>query len=406
MKNFTKNLYRARKSYVESFNTEWSALRGDKAVVTTLLGMSLILLVVYTYIYSKETVREIPVAVLNKDAGKVSRDYIRMFDENEAVKVVEGYMDLTSAQKDFYSGKVKGILLIPRHFQENLRLGRTANVSVYTDASNMLFYKQVMAAAKTANAYFNTGIRVKKSMARGLSKNSALQYNVPVQVVSQSLFNPASGYATYLIPTVTALVLQLVILMSIGILGGSRREKNKVKSHFPRLLHRGGTIPVLLGKASIYSLIFAVILPLQVGIIYSIFSIPVRSSVAILYLFSLPYFFSAVFMGIVFSSFFKKREDAIVFLVLTSIPTLMLSGLSFPMESMPSAYKLLSQALPSTHGIQGFVKLTQMKADFSEVYSDWLHLWTLCVIYFIGASISLKLRAKSENKRLKKESLA
>ena len=406
MKNFTKNLYRVRKSYVESFSTEWRALRGDKAVVTTLLGMSIILLVVYTYIYSKETVREIPVAVLNKDAGKVSRDYIQMFDENEAVKVVEGYMDLKSAQEDFYSGKVKGILLVSQHFQENLRLGRTANVSVYTDASNMLFYKQVMAAAKTTNAYFNTGIKVKKGMARGLSKSSALQYNVPVQVVSQSLFNPAAGYATYLIPTVTALVLQLVILMSIGILGGSRRENNRVQSHFPRLLHRGGTIPVLLGKASIYSLIFAIILPLQVGIIYSIFSIPVRSSVAILYLFSLPYFFSAVFLGIVFSSFFKKREDAIVFLVLTSIPTLMLSGLSFPMESMPSLYKLLSQALPSTPGIQGFVKLTQMKADFSEVYSDWMHLWALCVIYFIGASISLKLRAKSENKRIQKESIA
>jgi len=61
---------------------------------------------------------------------------------------------------------------------------------------------------------------------------------------------------------------------------------------------------------------------------------------------------------------FKKREDAILFLVLISIPSLMLSGLSFPEEGFSEFYQKLATLVPSTSGINGFVRLTQMKHLF------------------------------------------
>ena len=79
----------------------------------------------------------------------------------------------------------------------------------------------------------------------------------------------------------------------------------------------------------------------------------------------------------------------------------MLSGLSFPVEGFSAFYKWIAKVIPSTPGINGFVRLTQMKASFFEVRNEWNHLWVLSLIYFVIASISLKRRAFKESQLLK-----
>jgi ABC-2 type transport system permease protein len=76
----------------------------------------------------------------------------------------------------------------------------------------------------------------------------------------------------------------------------------------------------------------------------------------------------------------------------------MLSGLSFPIEAFPKFYQYITQTIPSTPGINGFVKLTQMEATFNEVTPEWNQLWLLALIYFIIATITLKKQSKKEIK--------
>ncbi|GGK57281.1 MULTISPECIES: ABC transporter permease [Flavobacteriaceae] len=398
MKSFYKKYHRAKISFKNSFVNEWNAIKSDKAVVSTFLLVGFVILMVYTYIYSKEVITEVPVAIVNQDATKTSRDYIAMLNASEGIKTVSNYSDIQEAKNDYYSKKVMGIVIIPKNFEKNLRSGKQTTIISFSDASNMVFYKKVLVDVTVTTGNFNAGIVVKKEMSKGIPIAYAKQNYVPIQTISTSLFNTSSGYATYIIPILTALIIQLVILMGIGILNGSRKEDKTIHTNFPRLLHKAGAIPVLLAKASLYSLIFAVILPIQIGIIYAIFSIPIRTSLILVYLFSLPYLTSVVFLGIAISSLFKRREDSIVFLVLLSIPSLMLSGLSFPMEGFSSFYQQLAKLLPSTSGITGFIKLTQMKASFSQVLSDWSHLWLLTLVYFILAVITLKVNVRKEKR--------
>jgi len=402
-KDIFKSYHRTRLSFWSTISTEWNSIKSDKAVISTFLAVTLILLFVYTYVYSYEVVTEVPVAVVNQDATKISRDYIEMLNASEGIKTISSYVDLQEAKHAYFSKKVMGILIIPKDFEKNIRNGRPTVVSAYADASNMVFYKKVLGNVSITNGYFNAGIGIKKSMAQGNSITAAKQNHTPIQSISKSLFNSSSGYATYMIPILTGLIIQLVTLMGIGILYGSRKEDRTIRKNFPRLLHRGGTIPVLLGKASLYSVIFALIIPVQIGIVYTIFSIPVRSSLLIIYVFLIPYIFSVVFLGIAMSSLFKRREESIVFLVLISVPSLMLSGLSYPMEGFSVFYRELAKIIPSTAGIKGFVKLTQMNASLFEVTKEWLHLWGLTFFYFLIAAISLKMRAYNELQHLKRQ---
>lgn len=399
MKSFFKKYQQAKTSFWNTVSTEWKAIKYDKAVISTFFTVAFVILIVYTYIYSNEVIHEVPVAIVNQDNSKASRDYISMLDASDGIKSISTYSDLQQAKTDYFAKKVMGIVIIPKDFGKDIRRGRQTTITTFADASNMIFYKKVLVDVSVTTGYFNAGIVIKKEMAKGNSIAMATQNYSPIQTISTSLFNASSGYATYIIPMLTALIVQLVLLMGIGIINGSRREDNLLNKNFPRLHHKGGAIPVLLGKAFLYSLIFAVILPLQIGIVYTIFSIPIRSSLILIYMFSVPYLFSVVFLGIAISSFFKRREDSIVFLVLLSVPSLMLSGLSFPIEGFSNFYQQLAKLIPSTPGMNGFVKLTQMEASFSEVLSDWNHLWLLALIYFWIAVITLKFRISSEKKR-------
>ncbi|RPD96528.1 ABC transporter permease [Aureibaculum marinum] len=395
-----KTYYKAKTSFWNTVSTEWNAIKSDKAVMSTFILMTVVILIAYTYIYSTQVVKEVPVAVINQDGSKMSRDYISMLDATEGLKPILKYTDLQAAKVAYYKKEVMGIAIIPKNFQNNIRKGKQTTITTFSDAANMIFYKKVLGDISTVNGYFSAGIVINKQMALGNSMDQAQQNYAPINSVSTSLFNSSAGYANYLIPMLTALIVQLVLLMGIGILSGSRQEYIATHTNFPRLLHPGGTIPILLAKACLYTAIFMVVIPIQVGIVYTLFSIPIKSSLLTIYLFLVPYIFATVFLGISISSFFKRREEAIVFLVLLSVPSLMLSGLSFPVEGFSEFYIGLSKLLPSTPGINGFVRLTQMKANFFQVINEWIHLWILCIIYFILASISLKRRAFKESKIL------
>lgn len=396
MKKLFKLYYKAKISFWNTFSTEWKSIKSDKAVISTFLSVAIIILVVYTYIYSNQVVKEVPVAVINQDATKMSRDYIAMLDATEGTKAIYSFTDLQEAKRAYYSKKIQGIVIIPKDFERNIKSGKQVAITTFSDASNMVFYKRILGDVTTINGYFSAGIFIKKEMSKGVFIAKAKENYTPIQAISTSLFNTTAGYATYMIPMLTALIVQLVLLMGIGILSGSRRESVTTHTNFPRLLHKGGTIPVLLAKACLYTAIFMVIIPIQVGIVYTLFAIPVKSSLFLIYVFIIPYVFSVVFLGITISSLFKRREDSIVFLVLLSIPSLMLSGLSFPKESFSEFYQLISKIIPSTPGINGFVKLTQMEASFLEVIYEWHHLWILTAVYFVLAAISLKIRALKE----------
>ncbi|MCL7764251.1 ABC transporter permease [Polaribacter sp. Z014] len=402
MKNYYKSYYKGKISFWNTFKTEWNSIKSDKAVVSTFLSVTLLILVVYTYIYSNQIIKEVPVAIVNQDGTKMSRDYIAMLEATEGTKTITKFTDLEAAKVAYYSRKVQGIVMIPKNFEKDIRSGKQTTITTFSDAANMLFYKRVLGDVTTVSGYFSAGIAIKKEMAKGVSLDEAQKNYTPIKAISTSLFNTNSGYATYLIPMLTALIIQLVLLMGIGLLSGSRRETISTHTEFPRILHKGGVIVILLAKACLYTLIYLVIIPIQVGIVYSIFGIPVRSSLFTIYVFIIPYIFSVVFLGISISSFFKRREDSIVFLVLLSIPSLMLSGLSFPAEGFTPFFKFISEIIPSTPGMNGFVKLTQMEASFLDVVKEWNHLWFLTIIYFVIAAISLKLRAKKEV-MLKKE---
>ena len=106
--------------------------------------------------------------------------------------------------------------------------------------------------------------------------------------------------------------------------------------------------------------------------------------------FLLPYLLSCIFLGIALSTLFRYRENSLLLLLFTSIPFLMLSGASIPKECMPEWLYAIGKVVPSSSGVDGFVRIQTMGATLSEVSVQWCTLWVLTAVYFGLACLGMR----------------
>ncbi len=372
------------------YREEFRNIFSDAGVLLIFIIAVIIYPLIYGYVYSGEVVKEVPVALVDQSRTSESRQLGRMIDATEFVKITLEPNSLASAEDAFDRGDVHGVVVIPNNFAKNILSGKQAHVLVYCDATYFLFYKQVFKGASYAIGTYSAGVEIKKMEARGIPLDDAMKMREPIPVITNPLYNPSEGYASYVMLGVLVLVLQQTLLIGIGMLGGTNRERKRFHFLIPVGQKRGGTIPIVLGKGAAYLTIYMLNAIYVLGIITKIFNYPHRGEFVSVALFALPLLLAVIFLAMGLSSIYKNREHSMLVLVFTSIPFIFFSGISWPYEAIPEWIKAVSQLIPSTPGIRGILKMDLMGASFADVLGDWLHLWVLTILYFIFACIMVK----------------
>ena len=351
---------------------------------------------VYPLPYAREVLNQVPLTVIDQDNSALSRQLVRMVDASEMLRVEGRSQNLDRAQKEIGSGRYSAALVIPQGFEKNVLKGRRAYVSAYVDATYFLIYRQAMTGLVKTVRTVSAGIQVRRFQARGWSADKAMIDRSPLNLVSRSLFNPTMGYATYIVPGVLILILQQTMLIGIGMISGTRREQILAGKS---VIHpRGGPMVRIMSRTMACLSLYLVHVLFIYGVVYRIWDFPMRTSIAMISLFLLPFLLSVILLGQVLAEFFKTRETSIVMIVWSSMIAVLVSGFSWPVESMPHWIRALSMLLPSTWGISGGVRLTQMGASFRQVREEWIWMWGLSLLYLVFAWICVRFVKRNTNR--------
>ena len=390
MKKFKQYIYQSSADFTRAMLWEAKYIFRDRAVFFSFVIVAVLVSFLYTYLYSEETLQELPIGVVDDDHTSQSRQLLRMIDANSGVAIYSSYLNLSEAKKAFQQEQIRGIIAIPSSFSRDLQRGEQPSISVYADASYMLYYKQILTAAKVSATYLNAGVEMKRTSAQGKLPSQVRDEAMPVSAKVVSLYNPSSGYATFLIPVVLVIIFQTTILTAVGILGGTMREGNKLRKIYPNSNSFWGALPIVMGKATTYLALSMAILLIILGIVMPLFGIPVRSSILSTMVFMVPFVLSIVFMGLCLLGFLHRREDAIMLIMYTSLPSVMLTGFSWPTVAMPEWLHAFSYIVPTTLGAKGFVSITQMGASLSTIPPYWAGMWGLCILYLVLSAFTMK----------------
>jgi ABC-2 type transport system permease protein len=375
------------KTLVSAFFGEYRRVFTDWGALLILVVALILYAFFYPIPYTPEVLKEVPVALVDLDQSEMSRRLMRMLDAHELLRVAAAPASLADAERLAREGIVGGIVVVPEGFDRRVRRSEQATVTAYADASYFLIYRQVLTGAMEATGTLSAGIEIRRLQSAGVPGDAALKARDPLPLVMRPLFNPTEGYGSYVVPAVLVLILQQTLLVGIGLVGGTRHER---EASVPASAGRSPFewLQALVGRALAYLLLYLVHLLFYFGVVFHLFGFAQRGAALTLFAFGLPFLLAVIFLALTVRGIFRTREMSTQVLLFTSLPALFVAGFSWPVEAMPGWMATLAKLLPSTPAIAGFLRLSQMGATLAQVRGEWLLLWALCAMYFLMAWVA------------------
>jgi ABC-2 type transport system permease protein len=375
-----------------AMGNEVQRVLSDRGVLGLIVLAPLVYGALYPQPYLGQVLRGIPIAVVDQDRTELSRDLVQALDSDEALKVAVRADTLADAQAALDHHDVFAILAIPKDTERYVLRGQQARVAAYVDAAYFLLYSRTLQGISESAAAASAEISKRGARSEGSLVYAAMtRSSSPIDFLSQPLFNPTGGYASYVVPAAFILILQQTLLLGVASLGGATYALGWPASRRlrfgPRAVFGQGLAHLCLALPGLA--LYLIVLP-------RVYGFSTLGRLEDLILMAVPFVLSVSFLAQFVSAWFRRRETAILLFIAVSLPLFFQVGVSWPVEALPDFIRAASRVFPSTSAIDGFVRVNQMGASVMEVRRDWTTLWILTIVYGLLAAASTVIVSRSE----------
>lgn len=352
----------------------------DVGVLVFFIVVPLLYPLLYAYLYGRETVREVPVVAVDDCRSTTSREFLRKCDATPDLKIISYCADMEEARNVIHNHKAYGIIQIPRELDKTLADGHQATINLYCDMSGLLYYKAMLSGCTMVSLDMNRDIQMVRLS--GMSDHEKEVMTMPIENEYVTMFNPANGFQTFLIPAVLILVLQQTLVLGVAMMAGTENERRR-KGELILGNEYSNPITVLGGKALAYLLVYGFTATYVLCVVPWLFNMPQLWQLPTLVAFIVPFLLASIFFAISISFFVRDRESCFLLFVFVSVPLIFMSGISWPTSNMPTFWKIFAQIFPSTHAVNGFAKISTAGALLQDVRYESIALWIQTAVYFM-----------------------
>ena len=382
-------LYRVRRR-------EFHLVFSDMGVILFFFFLTLMYPVVYTLIYNPETVKNIPIVVVDHSMSAESRELTRMADATDAIKVYEYAPDLAAARRIQNEHEAFGILEIPADYAKNLGRGEQSVVTFYSDMSLLLRYRTFVSALTDIQLALGTKIQQAEINQIGLPAQSV--GGAPISSEAIMLGDPTQGFASFIIPGILVLILQQSMILGVSMLSAGSSERRRRNGGIDPLAIPAGPVTTIIGRVMCYLCIYLPVCIYVLDLVPMIFDLPHIGQLSDYLMFILPMLIASALLAITISVFVTERESSMLVVVFTSVVFLFISGLTWPRYAMNSFWQLVGDCIPATWGIEGFIRMNSNGSVLAQESHPYAMLWVLAGIYFVTAVVVTRFLYPSRNR--------
>ncbi|MEQ9308414.1 MAG: ABC transporter permease [Balneolaceae bacterium] len=368
---------------MNSFNgfvvKEFKQIFRDKRTLVVLFGMPIIMLILFGFAIRNE-VKNVKIGVLDLSKDAVTRELTQKLASSEAFEFSVYLSTYDEVEEVFKAGEIKEIIVFEPNFSEKLTLEGIANVQVITDATDPNL-------SNIVQSY--TGAIIRDYIQELNYQGTTLQQGI--QPTIKMMYNPELKSVNLFVPGLIAVILMLIsaLMTSISI----TREKEMGNMEI-LLVSPLKPIHIIIGKVLPY-LVLSVINVITILILaHFIFEVPFRGSYILFFIEAIIFILTALALGVFISSVANNQQTAMmVSLAGLLLPTVLLSGFIFPVESMPYPLQMVSHIIPAKWFLI-VVRSIMLKGSGIEI------LWMETLILFGIALFFMALSMKKFNVRL------
>lgn len=303
----------------------------DPSSIVIAFVLPLISILIYMYGINLDSVK-VTMGIKNDDNNPEIETLVKSFGHSKYVKsvVTDNFQDI---ENKIIRSKIKGAIVIPNDFSVKLSRGQKADLLVITDGSEV----------NTTNYVQNYALQI----TNGWLSQSKYKYSLSRPIINPEIrfwYNPDLDSHYFILPGSIAITMTLIGILLTSLVVAREWERGTMEA---LLSTSAKAIHIVLGKYIPYFILGMTSLIFNVFLCVFVFGIPFRGNYLVLLGVSSLFLFTSLGIGLLISTKLKNQFFAsMVSLGIGFLPALMLSGLMFPINSMPKFFQYLTAVIP------------------------------------------------------------
>jgi ABC-2 type transport system permease protein len=331
-------------------------------------------------------VKNIKIAVYNQDRSELSRDFINSLNSSEYFNIVSIINSYDVVDKYLDQKIAQCVVVIPQDFSKKINSNQNTSIQFLIDGVDANTGSIIQNYMFAATSQFN-----QKVTADILARNG-LKGFTPISLETQFWFNPDLKTTRYLIPGLIAMILIVTAVVTVALSFVREKEKGTMEQLNVSSLK---TIELILGK----TFPFVVIALVNAGLIlmagYIFFGVEVKGDYLLLLLTTLIFLTASTSLGIFISVISDSQQVAFSAATFASLlPSFILSGFVFPIESMPLLIQIITNITPVKFYIEILRAIILRGVGITAIWDQIIYLTIFTTILILLASIFGKRKSE------------
>ena len=347
---------------------EFRELARDRRTLAMLIAMPVLLLIIFGYA-ANFSVDRVSVIVVGPQAQTLADGLENnpAAAENLEITRVDPSLDAADAETLLRNQEANSVILADGVAGATGAAGTADGVQVYIDGSSLF-------TAQAAQGVFS------QLTAKTAASATATD---PITI----LFNPELKTSWVMVPGLIGLILLFIgaLITSIGLV--RERETGTLEQLAVMPLRPSS---IIIGKIAPYFLLAGVDTALITALGVWLFDVPFTGNVALFSLAAVIFLFVVLGIGVFISSVSQSTGQAIQMAILFVVPQILLSGLIFPLDSMPMGVRWIGYILPLTWFREIAQGIMLRDASFDSLWLPFAILAAMAILAFGAATARMR----------------
>jgi ABC-2 type transport system permease protein len=344
----------------------------DPRSLALVILMPALLMLLFGYAITLD-VKKVSMAVLDRDRTQESLSFIQRFTASPYFSLRDHVQDEKEMRRLIDENEVRMGLVIPWDFSKTVASGEKSPVQVLVDGTDSNTANIIISYVQAIGLRYTQEKTLLKGEQMGLVRPS-----FPLEVQSRVWFNEELESKNYFIPGLVAVIITIIGMLLTGQVIVREWENGTMELLISTPVRKG---ELIVGKLFPYFFLGLLDLALSIVMAKWIFEVPLRGSVALLFLLSSIYIVVALAGGMLISSVARTQLLANqMAMVIGFLPTFLLSGFTFSISNMPHWLQIITYALAPRYYVSILKEIFLKGVDFSFLWQETLVLIGMAVV--------------------------
>ena len=349
----------------------------DRRTLGVLVVIPAFMIVMFGYALNFD-VKHTSIGVYDEEKSSESRAFIEEFLHSE-------YFDFKYVLKD--KNEIDGLLgkeqcriviVIPNNFSHHLKEGVDAPIQIIVDGANSNAATTSIGYVMAVTQEYSTNIVV-----QSLQREGRTDIAMPIDYRPRVWDNPELRSAKFLVPGLIAFILMVTAVISTSLSVVREKERNTLEQI---IVSQTRPFEFILGKTIPFMIISFAATLIILMVSFILFDVAVKGSLLLLLVITLIFLTGCLGLGLLISTVAETQQVAFMLaVILTMLPTFLLSGFVFPIRNMPVVIQAITYLIPARYFLVVLRSIILKGVGIGAIYTD---VFFLIVFAAIVISIS------------------